>query len=238
MASISRTATSPAIARALPLFRLHPPTHSRLIFRGSQSYRETLARSYSTAPPSPPPGFLRRTRTVARYTFYLVGSTIVGCGLLTAGIFVHDAFTYQDRVSVFVHLLPRAYTDSLVACQHVKDVPVAPRALQPERGGPKNLPVLSTLLSDWEDEENRGLSEKPHLVIVGGGWGVRPSVVCISILCYSPSHKAVGVLDKLSPGDYHVTIISPETYTTFTPLLPCMCQHSSRSHCITEYTVL
>ena len=33
--------------------------------------------------------------------------------------------------------------------------------------------------------------------------------------------QAVGVLDKLNPGDYHVTIISPETYTTFTPLLPC-----------------
>ncbi len=31
----------------------------------------------------------------------------------------------------------------------------------------------------------------------------------------------MGVLEKLSPGDYHVTIVSAETYTTFTPLLPC-----------------
>ena len=33
----------------------------------------------------------------------------------------------------------------------------------------------------------------------------------------------MGVIEKLKPGDYHVTIISAETYTTFTPLLPCMC---------------
>ena len=32
----------------------------------------------------------------------------------------------------------------------------------------------------------------------------------------------MGVLKSLSPGDYHVTLISAETFTTFTPLLPCM----------------
>ena len=101
-------------------------------------------------------------------------------------------------------------------------MPVAPRALQPERGGPKNLPILSTLLSDWEDDENRGLAQKPHLVIVGGGWGVRTSSYR-SVLPdnLTLARQAVGVLDKLNPGDYHVTIVSPETYTTFTPLLPC-----------------
>ena len=29
------------------------------------------------------------------------------------------------------------------------------------------------------------------------------------------------MLNTLKPGDYHITVISPETYTTFTPLLPC-----------------
>ena len=69
-----------------------------------------------------------------------------------AGVFIHDAFTYTDR--------------------HVDRVPVSPLALHPERGGPKNLPVVNVLLADEEDEEARKLMEKPKLVIVGGGWGV------------------------------------------------------------------
>lgn len=31
----------------------------------------------------------------------------------------------------------------------------------------------------------------------------------------------MGILQTLNPGDYHITVIAPETYTTFTPLLPC-----------------
>lgn len=31
----------------------------------------------------------------------------------------------------------------------------------------------------------------------------------------------MAVLKSLRPGDYHVTLIAPETYNTFTPLLPC-----------------
>lgn len=31
----------------------------------------------------------------------------------------------------------------------------------------------------------------------------------------------MGVLEKLAVGDYHVTLVSAETFTTFTPLLPC-----------------
>ncbi|CCM00529.1 uncharacterized protein FIBRA_02563 [Fibroporia radiculosa] len=139
----------------------------------------------STSQPLPPPPratFLKRARTVARYSFYLLGSTVVGAAVLTSAIFLHDAFTYTDR--------------------HIDGVPVSPLALNPERGGPKNLPILRRLLSDYEDTDNSDLVEKPHLVIVGGGWG------------------AVGILNTLRPGDYHVTVVSPETYTTFTPLLP------------------
>ncbi|RDX46860.1 nucleotide-binding domain-containing protein [Lentinus brumalis] len=161
---------------APPLYRLAPTSYARL------TSPALLARTYATTFESPSSKLIRRARTAAKYTFFVFGSTVVGCVVLTGAIFLHDAFTYHNR--------------------NIEGVPVAPRALQPERGGPKNLPILSTLLSDWEDDENRGLAEKPHLVIVGGGWG------------------AVGVLDKINPGDYHVTIVSPETYTTFTPLLP------------------
>ena len=38
----------------------------------------------------------------------------------------------------------------------------------------------------------------------------------------------MGVLQSLSPGDYHVTVVSTDTYTIFTPLLPC--QRSSHLH--------
>lgn len=57
--------------------------------------------------------------------------------------------------------------------KHIEGVPVEPLALQPERGGPKNLPITKSYLSDVEDAEASELKSKPHLVIVGGGWGVR-----------------------------------------------------------------
>ncbi|EJU00804.1 FAD/NADP-binding domain-containing protein [Dacryopinax primogenitus] len=86
--------------------------------------------------------------------------------------------------------------------KHVDRVPVSPLALRPETGGPKNLPIASILVDDEEDEENKKIALKPRLVIVGGGWG------------------AMSLLKTLHPGDYHVTVIAPDTFTWFTPLLP------------------
>lgn len=40
----------------------------------------------------------------------------------------------------------------------------------------------------------------------------------------------MGILKSLSPGDYHVVLVSPETFTTFTPLLPCMYDSPSHAH--------
>ncbi|KIY66321.1 nucleotide-binding domain-containing protein [Cylindrobasidium torrendii FP15055 ss-10] len=85
---------------------------------------------------------------------------------------------------------------------HLQRVPHSPLALHPETGGPKNLPIVKVDIGDEDDETARTIATRPRLVIVGGGWG------------------AMGVLDKLSAGDYHVTVISAETFTTFTPLLP------------------
>ena len=59
------------------------------------------------------------------------------------------------------------YTD-----KHVDRVPVNPLALNPQRGGPKNLPVARVLVDDEEDDEAKKLASKPRLVIVGAGWGV------------------------------------------------------------------
>jgi hypothetical protein len=93
-----------------------------------------------------------RARTIARYTSYLALSSVFGVLAVGAGIFIHDAFTYSDK--------------------HVDRVPVSPLALNPERGGPKNLPIVRVQVDDEQDEENIRLAGKPKLVILGGGWGV------------------------------------------------------------------
>ncbi|KAG5350439.1 hypothetical protein C0989_011053 [Termitomyces sp. Mn162] len=136
----------------------------------------------STVAQPPPRRLFHRTRLVVRYTGYLALSSVFGVLVIGAGIFVHDALTYTEK--------------------HVDRVPVSPLALHPERGGPKNLPVVRVQVDDEQDEENVKLAEKPRLVIVGGGWG------------------AMGILKTLHVGDYHVTVVSSETFTTFTPLLP------------------
>lgn len=85
---------------------------------------------------------------------------------------------------------------------HVHNVPINPLALQPKTGGPKNLPILSSFTDDEEDEESKQLAKKERIVIVGGGWA------------------AVGLLKSLDPGKYNVTLVSPNNYYLFTPLLP------------------
>ncbi|TFY78811.1 hypothetical protein EWM64_g5201 [Hericium alpestre] len=85
---------------------------------------------------------------------------------------------------------------------HIDRVPVSPLALHPEHGGPKNLPIAVELVGDLENEEAKKLKDKPRLVVIGGGWG------------------AVGAIEQLHAGDYHVTVVSPDTFNTFTPLLP------------------
>ena len=112
--------------------------------------------------PRPRSRFLSRTLLVAKYTGYVTLSSAFGMLLLGAGIFIHDAFTYQN--------------------QHIHRVPVLPLALHPEQGGPKNLPVVRALVDDVEDDEAKKLLDKPKLVIVGGGWGVTSKSSCTSVI--------------------------------------------------------
>ena len=85
-------------------------------------------------------------------------------GVLTIGgvILLHDALTYNER--------------------HVDRVPTHLLALNPRRGGPKNLPIIERDLADQEDEFTASLVDKPHLVIVGGGWGVSLMMQCCIIV--------------------------------------------------------
>ncbi|EXJ94543.1 NADH dehydrogenase [Capronia coronata CBS 617.96] len=116
--------------------------------------------------------------------FAWTGIFFVCCGTLVVAFFIYDASTYKEPPG------------------GEGDVPVCEAALEPRRGGPKNLPIAQILV---DDEDSEGMLEqkyKPKLVILGSGWG------------------SVAMLKELNPGDYHVTVVSPENYFLFTPMLP------------------
>ncbi|KAM0750316.1 nucleotide-binding domain-containing protein, partial [Meredithblackwellia eburnea MCA 4105] len=93
------------------------------------------------------------------------------------------------------------YDASTYQTKHSDRVPIDPLALHPKRGGPKQLKIAEHLVDD-HDERFKASENKGKLVIVGGGWG------------------AVGVLKHLDPEAWHVTVVSPENYFLFHPLLP------------------
>ena len=121
-----------------------------------------------------------------RFLFHFLaysGGFILASGGLVLAFFVYDASTYREDLS---------YTD----------IPVSERALNPRRGGPKNLPIAEILVDDDDCPENSRQKDKPKLVISGSGWG------------------SVALLKTLNPEDYHVTVVSPINYFLFTPMLP------------------
>ncbi|KAI1938562.1 hypothetical protein LOZ66_003365 [Ophidiomyces ophidiicola] len=107
---------------------------------------------------------------------------LVSAGIVLA-FFIYDASTYAN--------------DPLV-----EDVPVSEIALNPRRGGPKNLPIADALVDDNDSDIKQAQKNKPKLVILGTGWG------------------SVALLKSLNPGDYHITVVSPVNYFLFTPMLP------------------
>ena len=122
-----------------------------VLARGLRTAKQSLngPRHLSTAKLSP--GY-HRIGSMVKWTGKMCAFAAVGVVGLGTVILVHDAFTYQVK--------------------HIDRVPVSPLALHPERGGPRNLPIVRVQVDDEEDEENKRLAEKPRLVIVGGGWGV------------------------------------------------------------------
>ncbi|KAK6356223.1 hypothetical protein TWF718_000595 [Orbilia javanica] len=113
-------------------------------------------------------------------TLGLIGGTLGGALVC---FFIYDATTYKED--------PEAV-----------DVPVSELALNPERGGPKNLPIARVLVDDDESEGKGTCKHKPKLVILGCGWG------------------SVAILKNLQADQYHVTVVSPSNYFLFTPFLP------------------
>lgn len=108
---------------------------------------------------------------------------MISSGAFVVAFFIYDASTYREDLSV-------------------EDIPVSEVALNPKRGGPKNLPIASSFVDDMDSEAMAEQKDKPKLVILGTGWG------CVSLL------------KTLNPADYHVTVVSPQNYFLFTPMLP------------------
>ncbi|KAM7190740.1 hypothetical protein V8F33_009289 [Rhypophila sp. PSN 637] len=132
---------------------------------------------------APLPRSKSRLLNFAYRTAAWFGSSIVFVGIGVIGFFLYDASTYSSH----------AYDG---------DLAVSGLALNPRRGGPKNLPILEVCIDDNDDEEMRKQQDKPRLVILGGGWG------------------GVALLKELNPDNYHVTVVSPTNYFLFTPMLP------------------
>ncbi|EMC91698.1 hypothetical protein BAUCODRAFT_126697 [Baudoinia panamericana UAMH 10762] len=127
---------------------------------------------------------VRRSRI---YHFFLrmlasLGLFIIISGAIVIAFFIYDATTYREDPESF-------------------DLPVSEYALNPRRGGPKNLPIAEHFISD-DEPEFKGQKHKPKLVILGTGWA------------------SVALLKQLHPGEYHVTMVSPSNHFLFTPMLP------------------
>ena len=182
------------------------PTHCRTAnaFRVYARFNSSSTNNATSKSIPPKSSFFTKAKKTAKWSAILCVSSAAGLFAVGGVIFLHDAFTYSHK--------------------HIDRVPVDPLALHPELGGPKNLPVARVLVDDEDNEINKKLNSKPKLVIVGGGWGVCHVIwVLQSVTRINDfvDFQAMGVLKTLNPGDYHVTVISPETFTTFTPLLPC-----------------
>lgn len=104
-------------------------------------------------------------------------------GGLVVAFFIYDAFTYENNPESF-------------------DISVSEYALNPRRGGPKNLPIAEYYIDDDDSPAMAEQKHKPKLVILGTGWG------------------SVALLKQLYAGEYHVTVVSPENHFLFTPMLP------------------
>ncbi|PYI24753.1 NADH-ubiquinone oxidoreductase 64 kDa subunit [Aspergillus japonicus CBS 114.51] len=122
-------------------------------------------------------------RNVLFKSFAYCGFFIVMSGAAVVAFFIYDATTYRENSSA-------------------ADVPVSELALNPRRGGPKNLPIAEVLISDNDSDDRLANQDKPRLVVLGTGWG------------------SIALLKHLNPGDYHVTVVSPTNYFLFTPMLP------------------
>lgn len=142
----------------------------------SVRYNSTASESSAVKPKS-------KALNIVYKSFAACGFFIVMSGAAVLAFFIYDATTYKEHLTA-------------------QDIPVSELALNPRRGGPKNLPIAEILVDDNDSDTMEEQKDKPRLVVLGTGWG------------------SIALLKNLNPGDYHVTVVSPTNYYLFTPMLP------------------
>lgn len=178
------SAAARSLSSRLPTTHLGRFTPSYSAQQHQQQQRTLFGLSKRNKQPKPPgwkPFYKRHPGWTAAAATPLI---IVGSlGLTLLGLWAYDASTYHHP--------------------HDIKVPVDPLALNPERGGKKNLKIATALVDDLDDNRvGSSGKDKKKLVIVGGGWA------------------SVGILKHLDPELWHVTLVAPENYFLFHPLLP------------------
>lgn len=148
-------------------------------FQASRAFKSVRQDSTTTEPLSLKYPF----HSTLYKSFAACGFIIIMSGVAGAAFFIYNATTYRERPSA-------------------EDIAVSKLALDPPRGGRRNLPIAEELIGDSDSVSMREQSGKPRLVILGTGWG------------------SIALLKQLNPGDYHVTVVSPTNYFLFTPMLP------------------
>lgn len=175
--STSRCIYKSALQANAPLRRALPTHRITTLANGLRQIR------FASTEVSPPQRqHSRIVRGIYRSLAWL-GIFVVVSGGLVVGFFIFDASTYIEQ--------PDAV-----------DIRISELAMNPRRGGPKNLPIAEHLVDDDESALKKGAKHKPKLVVLGTGWG------------------SIALLKGLNPDDYHVTIVSPSNYFLFTPMLP------------------
>ncbi|KAI5820930.1 hypothetical protein BZA77DRAFT_50983 [Pyronema omphalodes] len=155
-------------------------------FSSSTPGSDPSTSSTSSSPTDPPQLPLRERSKFVKGCLKVFAFTGFACLTLSGAVlafFLYDASTYKEYID-----------------EH--DIGVPAIALNPRRGGPKNLPIAEVLVDDCDGTEMLAQKDKPRLVILGCGWG------------------SVALLKNINPENYHITVISPSNYFLYTPLLP------------------
>lgn len=141
--------------------------------------------------------FLSDRHPIIKWVGRGVLSFVLSIVTLTGGLLLWDATTYRTH--------------------NIQNVPVSALALNPKRGGPKNLKIAQMFIGDEEDDQIKALLDKPKLVILGGGWGVSLQACandCITIAKYAEMIQMLGS----RPSEPSRTSIQAHTMSPLYPI--------------------